>query len=272
MLALAAPRMLSVATMFSLATLPVSGQAPNRPAVLIDDAGVLSEVTESEMGAAIRRVNQEAGVELVVLTVVPNGWAIEAHAQRFFRGWEVGAAMRHGGGVLAMSPADGAVYAQLGGGLEQVLSADRLNQQLRHEFQQSLREQTVEAAVRRATTIVTEAVVDVIRVERAPGQKPREPFIDPLEAEREAQRRELPKVGGLALAAAIGSFALGLALVARRARSLLFGALVAGAALSAAYRLLSEAGLTVVGMLTAGTLLAGIRAGVLQRQAARKNV
>jgi uncharacterized membrane protein YgcG len=268
---LAPQRILSVATLLSLALLPVSAQAPDRPAVLIDDAGVLTEVTEAEITAAIRRLNQEAGVELFVLTVVPNGWAMEAHAQRLFRSREVGAGTRHGGSVLAISPADGAVYAELGGGLEQLLSADRLNQQLRHEFQQSLREQNVEAAVRRAVVIVTEAVLDAARLERAPGQKTLEPFIDPFEAQREEERRELPKVGGLALAAAIGSFALGLALVARRFRPLLVGAIVAGAALSTSYLLLTETGLVMVGMVTAGTLLAGIRAGMRQRPAARRN-
>ena len=95
---------------------PLSGR-------VVDQAGVMTAASRSDIEAKSKELEDKSGIQLVVATVKSlQGSDIETYANQQFRFWKLGEAKNNNGVLLLVAPADHKVRIEVGYGLEGTLT------------------------------------------------------------------------------------------------------------------------------------------------------
>jgi uncharacterized protein len=101
---------------------PALAATPNFPALtgrVVDDAGVLSSSTQSDLSETLARHAQATGEQVVVVTLRSlQGFAIEDFGYQLGRAWGIGQKGKNTGAILIIAPNDHKVRIEVGYGLE----------------------------------------------------------------------------------------------------------------------------------------------------------
>jgi uncharacterized protein len=89
----------------------------------VDQAGVLTAASKSDIEAKTRALEEKSGIQLVVATVASlQGNDIETYANELFRFWKLGEAKKNNGVLLLVAPKERKVRIEVGYGLEGTLT------------------------------------------------------------------------------------------------------------------------------------------------------
>jgi len=109
-----------------LCLLPLSAFALDFPALtgrVVDQAGVMTAASRSDIEAKSKSLEDKSGIQLVVATVKSlQGGDIESYANQLFRSWKLGEAKKNNGVLLLVAPAEHKVRIEVGYGLEGTLT------------------------------------------------------------------------------------------------------------------------------------------------------
>ncbi len=95
---------------------PLSGR-------VVDQAGVMTAASRSDIEAKSKELEDKSGIQLVVATVKSlQGSDIETYANQLFRFWKLGEAKNNNGVLLLVAPAEHKVRIEVGYGLEGTLT------------------------------------------------------------------------------------------------------------------------------------------------------
>ncbi len=95
---------------------PLSGR-------VVDQAGVMTAQSRSDVEAKLKDLEDKSGIQLVVATVKSlQGSDIETYANALFRFWKLGEAKKNNGVLLLVAPAEHKVRIEVGYGLEGTLT------------------------------------------------------------------------------------------------------------------------------------------------------
>jgi uncharacterized protein len=90
---------------------------------VVDQAGVLTAASKSDIEAKTRALEEKSGIQLVVATVASlQGNDIETYANELFRFWKLGEAKKNNGVLLLVAPKERKVRIEVGYGLEGTLT------------------------------------------------------------------------------------------------------------------------------------------------------
>jgi uncharacterized protein len=90
---------------------------------VVDQAGVMSAESKSDIEAKSKTLEDKSGIQLVVATVKSlQGSDIETYANQLFRTWKLGEAKKNNGVLLLVAPNERKVRIEVGYGLERPLS------------------------------------------------------------------------------------------------------------------------------------------------------
>ena len=90
---------------------------------VVDDAGVMTPTSRSDVEAKLKTLEDKSGIQLVVATVKSlQGGDIETFANGLFRFWRLGEAKKNNGVLLLVAPAEHKVRIEVGYGLEGTLT------------------------------------------------------------------------------------------------------------------------------------------------------
>jgi uncharacterized protein len=90
---------------------------------VVDQAGVMSDESRSDITAKSQALEQKSGTQLVVATVKSlEGSDIETYANQLFRTWALGQAQKNNGVLLLVAPDEHKVRIEVGYGLEGTLT------------------------------------------------------------------------------------------------------------------------------------------------------
>ncbi len=90
---------------------------------VVDQAGVMSPESRSDIEAKSKQLEDKSGIQLVVATVKSlQGSDIETYANQLFRFWKLGEAKKNNGVLLLIAPAEHKVRIEVGYGLEGTLT------------------------------------------------------------------------------------------------------------------------------------------------------
>ena len=90
---------------------------------VVDQAGVMSAASKSDIEAKSKTLEDKSGIQLVVATVKSlQGSDIESYANQLFRFWKLGEAKKNNGVLLLVAPAEHKVRIEVGYGLEGTLT------------------------------------------------------------------------------------------------------------------------------------------------------
>jgi uncharacterized protein len=90
---------------------------------VVDDAGVMTAQSRSNVEAKSKDLEDKSGIQLVVATVKSlQGGDIETYANQLFRYWKLGEAKKNNGVLLLVAPAEHKVRIEVGYGLEGTLT------------------------------------------------------------------------------------------------------------------------------------------------------
>jgi uncharacterized protein len=90
---------------------------------VVDQAGVMSDESRSDITAKSQALEQKSGTQLVVATVKSlEGSDIETYANQLFRSWALGQAQKNNGVLLLVAPDEHKVRIEVGYGLEGTLT------------------------------------------------------------------------------------------------------------------------------------------------------
>jgi uncharacterized protein len=90
---------------------------------VVDQAGVMSAESQTDISAKSEAVEQKSGIQLVVATVKSlEGSDIETYANQLFRAWGLGQARQNNGVLLLVAPNEHKVRIEVGYGLEGTLT------------------------------------------------------------------------------------------------------------------------------------------------------
>ena len=104
------------AVVFALDFPPLTGR-------VVDQAGVMSAASRSDIEAKSKELEDKSGIQLVVATVKSlQGSDIETYANELFRFWKLGEAKKNNGVLLLVAPAEHKVRIEVGYGLEGTLT------------------------------------------------------------------------------------------------------------------------------------------------------
>jgi uncharacterized protein len=109
----------------TLAVLPFAASAASAPDFpkltgrVVDDAGILSEVTEKQITDWLAGLERDTGKQLVVATVRSlGGRPIEDYGYQLGRHWGIGEKRKNTGAILLVAPSEREVRIEVGYGLE----------------------------------------------------------------------------------------------------------------------------------------------------------
>jgi uncharacterized protein len=109
-----------------LCLLPAVAFALDFPALtgrVVDQAGVMTPATKSDIETKSKDLEDKFGIQLVVATVRSlQGSDIETYANQLFRFWKLGEAKKNNGVLLLVAPAEHKVRIEVGYGLEGTLT------------------------------------------------------------------------------------------------------------------------------------------------------
>jgi len=90
---------------------------------VVDQAGVMSAESKSDIEAKSKTLEDKSGIQLVVATVKSlEGSDIETYANQLFRFWKLGEAKKNNGVLLLVAPNERKVRIEVGYGLEGTLT------------------------------------------------------------------------------------------------------------------------------------------------------
>jgi uncharacterized protein len=90
---------------------------------VVDQAGVMSAESKSDIEAKSKTLEDKSGIQLVVATVKSlQGGDIETYANGLFRSWKLGEAKKNNGVLLLVAPNERKVRIEVGYGLEGTLT------------------------------------------------------------------------------------------------------------------------------------------------------
>jgi uncharacterized protein len=90
---------------------------------IVDQAGVMSAESRSNIEAKLKGLEDKSGIQLVVATVKSlQGSDIETYANQLFRTWKLGEAKKNNGVLLLVAPKERKVRIEVGYGLEGTLT------------------------------------------------------------------------------------------------------------------------------------------------------
>jgi uncharacterized protein len=90
---------------------------------VVDQAGVMTVESRSDVEAKAKALDDKSGIQLVVATVKSlQGNDIETYANQLFRFWKLGEAKKNNGLLLLVAPAEHKVRIEVGYGLEGTLT------------------------------------------------------------------------------------------------------------------------------------------------------
>jgi uncharacterized protein len=90
---------------------------------VVDQAGVMTAESKSDIEAKSKALENKSGIQLVVATVKSlQGSDIESYANQLFRFWKLGEAKKNNGVLLLVAPAEHKVRIEVGYGLEGTLT------------------------------------------------------------------------------------------------------------------------------------------------------
>jgi uncharacterized protein len=106
-----------------LAPLAYAYDFPALTGRVVDDAGVMTAQSKSDVEAKSKDLEDKSGIQLVVATVKSlQGGDIETYANQLFRYWKLGEAKKNNGVLLLVAPAEHKVRIEVGYGLEGTLT------------------------------------------------------------------------------------------------------------------------------------------------------
>ena len=109
-----------------LLCLPGLGVAFNFPPLtgrVVDQAGIMTAQSRSELEAKLKNLEDKSGIQVVVATVKSlEGSDIETYANQLFRNWRLGEAKKNNGVLLLVAPNEHKVRIEVGYGLEGTLT------------------------------------------------------------------------------------------------------------------------------------------------------
>jgi uncharacterized protein len=90
---------------------------------VVDDAGIMTATSRSDVEAKLKSLEDKSGIQLVVATVKSlQGSDIETFANGLFRYWKLGEAKKNNGVLLLVAPNEHKVRIEVGYGLEGTLT------------------------------------------------------------------------------------------------------------------------------------------------------
>jgi len=90
---------------------------------VVDQAGVLTAQSRSDLEAKLKNLEDKSGIQLVVATVKSlEGSDVETYANQLFRYWKLGEAKKNNGVLLLVAPIEHKVRIEVGYGLEGTLT------------------------------------------------------------------------------------------------------------------------------------------------------
>src|ERR1700688_1833462 len=90
---------------------------------VVDQAGVMTAQSRSDIEAKLKDLEDKSGIQLVVATVKSlQGSDVETYANELFRAWKLGQAQKNNGVLLLVAPAEHKVRIEVGYGLEGTLT------------------------------------------------------------------------------------------------------------------------------------------------------
>jgi len=96
---------------------------PPLTARVVDQAGVLTAQSRSDLEAKLKNLEDKSGIQLVVATVKSlEGSDVETYANQLFRYWKLGEAKKNNGILLLVAPIEHKVRIEVGYGLEGTLT------------------------------------------------------------------------------------------------------------------------------------------------------
>ncbi len=111
------------ALLISFASLAFALDFPALTGRVVDQAGVMSPESRSDIEAKSKQLEDKSGIQLVVATVKSlQGSDIETYANELFRFWKLGEAKKNNGVLLLVAPAEHKVRIEVGYGLEGTLT------------------------------------------------------------------------------------------------------------------------------------------------------
>ena len=120
------PRPGMTALVAALCALASSAFALDFPALsgrVVDQAGVISAASKSDVEAKSKALEEKSGIQLAVVTVASlQGSDIETYANQLFRFWKLGDAQKNNGVLLLVAPVEHKVRIEVGYGLEGTLT------------------------------------------------------------------------------------------------------------------------------------------------------
>jgi len=115
--------LLAAALVLSFATLAFAFDFPALTGRVVDQAGVMTAQSRSDIEAKSKALEDKSGIQLVVATVKSlQGSDIETYANQLFRFWKLGEAKKNNGVLLLVAPAEHKVRIEVGYGLEGTLT------------------------------------------------------------------------------------------------------------------------------------------------------
>jgi uncharacterized protein len=104
-------------------TLALAFNFPALTGRVVDQAGVISQESRSDIAAKSQALEQKSGIQLVVATVTSlEGGDIETYANELFRAWKLGQEQKNNGVLLLVAPNEHKVRIEVGYGLEGTLT------------------------------------------------------------------------------------------------------------------------------------------------------
>ena len=90
---------------------------------VVDQAGVMSAESKSDIETKSKTLEDKSGIQLVVATIQSlQGGDIETYANQLFRSWKLGEAKKNNGVLLLVAPNEHKVRIEVGYGLEGTLT------------------------------------------------------------------------------------------------------------------------------------------------------
>src|ERR1700720_3596466 len=106
-----------------IATAALAFDFPPLTGRVVDQAGVMTAASRSDVETKLKDLEDKSGIQLVVATVKSlQGSDIETYANELFRFWKLGQAQKNNGVLLLVAPAEHKVRIEVGYGLEGTLT------------------------------------------------------------------------------------------------------------------------------------------------------
>ena len=114
---------LFVALFLCLPALGLAFSFPPLTGRVVDQAGIMTAQSRSELEAKLKNLEDKSGIQVVVATVKSlEGSDIETYANQLFRNWRLGEAKKNNGVLLLVAPNEHKVRIEVGYGLEGTLT------------------------------------------------------------------------------------------------------------------------------------------------------